>query len=277
MRKTLLAALVTAGAAVLAPVASAITNGEPDGGRHPYVGLAVFEDDGVATRRCSAALLSATLVLTAGHCTSGADTARIWVDESVQDNPEYPGRGATSYDGVPYTAPGFCVECGDGATAVVVRDVGVVVLSEPVPTEVVSRYAELPDAWLVDTLPGETPVDIVGYGVQANVGGPNEPRWTGLRARYYAPSEIDAPGTYPNAEEFVRLSPDRSERHGGTCFGDSGAPDLARGTDTVLAVNSYVLNSTCAGDAYSQRVDIPEVLDWIGSFAEEAVPVAAAR
>jgi hypothetical protein len=53
---------------------------------------------------------------------------------------------------------------------------------------------------------------------------------------------------------------------GGTCFGDSGGPILNDGTDTVLAVNSYVTNGNCAGVTYSQRIDIPEVLAWIESF-----------
>jgi len=53
---------------------------------------------------------------------------------------------------------------------------------------------------------------------------------------------------------------------GGTCFGDSGGPDLLGGTDIVLGVNSYVTNWNCTGVGYSQRIDIPEVLDWIESF-----------
>jgi len=69
-----------------------------------------------------------------------------------------------------------------------------------------------------------------------------------------------------HASEYMRLSLNPGGGKGGTCFGDSGGPDLLAGTDTVLAVNSYVTNVNCAGDGYSARVDIPEVLKWIKGF-----------
>ena len=249
-----------------AGIAYAITNGEPDGGRHPYVGLLVFDDaPGHPAWRCSGALLSPTLVLTAGHCTDGAVAARAWFDEVVQGNPEYPFSGATSYDGAPYTNPGFCIGCGNGLPGFAYRDVGVVVLSEPVPTEVVSRYAALPSAGLVDSLKNKTGVDLVGYGVQEQIHGGGPPVWAGLRVRLYAPSELVS-GNFVHSDEFIRIAMNPGGGSGGTCFGDSGGPDLLGGTNTVLAVNSYVTNSNCAGVGYSSRVDIPEVLEWVWGF-----------
>ena len=51
--------------------ASAITYGEPDGEEHPYVGLVGFYDAGGNWLwRCSATLISPTILLTAAHCTS---------------------------------------------------------------------------------------------------------------------------------------------------------------------------------------------------------------
>jgi hypothetical protein len=64
----------------------------------------------------------------------------------------------------------------------------------------------------------------------------------------------------------MRLSLNAGGGKGGTCFGDSGGPDLLADTDTVLAVNSYVTNVNCSGVGYSSRVDIPEILEWIYKF-----------
>ena len=61
---------LTAGLATAGP-AAAITGGEADGNRHPNVGLILFySPDG--RFRCSATLVTPTVLLTAAHCT--ADT-----------------------------------------------------------------------------------------------------------------------------------------------------------------------------------------------------------
>ena len=67
-------------ALVSAVPVGAITNGQPDGGEHPYVGeLFFYVPDEVDSRftqpgswfSCSGTLISPTVVLTAGHCTFG--------------------------------------------------------------------------------------------------------------------------------------------------------------------------------------------------------------
>jgi hypothetical protein len=258
-------------------VASAITNGQPDGDAHPYVGLLVFDDAlGHPAWRCSGSLIAPGVVLTAGHCTDGAVAARVWFDEDVTYDavpfPLYPygGPGSGAVEGTPYTYSEFCTGCGNGLPEFAHGDVGIVVLDETVD---VGGFAELPTAGLVDTLKNKTAIDFVGYGVkyEEKIPGnqlPQPPpyyRWTGPRTRFYAPSALVS-GNFVHSDEFMKLALNPGGGSGGTCFGDSGGPDLLGGTDTVLAVNSYVTNINCSGVGYSFRVDTPEVLTWINSF-----------
>ena len=67
--------------------------------------------------------------------------------------------------GTPYTYEDFCIGCGGGLPGFAYRDIGIVVLSEPLPTSVVDDYAVLPTPELVDSLVRGTSVDLVGYGV----------------------------------------------------------------------------------------------------------------
>ena len=156
--------------------------------------------------RCSGSLISPYVVLTAGHCTDGAVAARVWFKEDVTYEavpfPLYPygGAGSGAIEGTPYTNPKYGSAenpygGGNGLPAFSYRDVGVVVLDEPV---IVDEYAKLPEAGLIDTLKNKAGVDFVGYGVQyqAQIPGnqlPQPPpyyRWTGPRVRLYAPSNL---------------------------------------------------------------------------------------
>ncbi len=292
-----LAALAAAAFVVFggATTALAITNGVPDQNGHPYVGLMVAQDaNGAPLWRCSGTLISSTVFLTAGHCTQadeGGDVARaqIWFDSGypapIALAPGYPAAGSnpcqglTGYPctgdvgGTPHTDPQRNVGnpiTNHGIGGYSYRDVGVVVLDSPYP---MSKYGELPAAGAVDTLKNKAPIDFVGYGVQtqANIPGsalPQPPpyyRWTGPRTRMFAPSQLVS-GSFSWSAEYMRLALNPGGGSGGTCFGDSGGPDLVGGSDVVLAVNSYVTNVNCSGVGYSSRVDIPDVLEWVQGF-----------
>ena len=126
-------------------------------------------------------------------------------------------------------------------------------------------FAALPEPNLVDTLAMRTPVDVVGYGVQGFIRGGGPPQDIFTFTRYFAPSLL-IQSNNRTSDEFIKLTANPAQGKGGICFGDSGGPDILAGTNTVLAVNSYVTNGNCAGVTYSQRVDLPEILSFINGI-----------
>ena len=243
-----------------------ITNGQPDQGAHPYVGLLVFDDADGPAWICSGSLLSSTVVLTAGHCTDGAVAARIWMSENLQGNTQYPFGGTTSFEGSPNTYPGFCVGCGSFSILRWLEgDIGIVVLSEPVPTNLVSSYVQLPAAGLASTLPNHSDIRLVGYGDQFLLVGGGPPLTGGVRRRLTTLSTLLS-GNFDNSENLLRLSQTQARGKGGACFGDSGGPNLVGSSHVTIAINSYGPNGTCFGVGYSTRIDVTAVLNWIQGF-----------
>ena len=92
-RRFTVAAFVVAVLALLAavaPSASAITGGEPDGNRHPNVGLILFYDS-TGRYRCTATLISPTVLLTAAHCTEGTlGSTLVTFDSVIAEQPPSP-------------------------------------------------------------------------------------------------------------------------------------------------------------------------------------------
>ncbi len=240
--------------ALVAPVMT-VTNGQPDGNRHPYVGTVIQFIPGTdLISVCSGAALSSTRFLTAAHC---ADPS-LPVFVTYKNGP--PFSLATDFtQGTFHPNPAWCNPCGSGTPGFDSHDVAVVALNTPVSP---GAFAVLPTAHLVDTLPMRTSVDIVGYGVQGFIHGGGKPQQIFLFTRFFAPSQLVQSNDVLSSE-FLKLTANPSQGKGGTCFGDSGGPDVLSGTDIVLGVNSFVTNGNCAGVTYSQRADLPDILAFI--------------
>ena len=300
MRRCLIPIAVAMAALAMATPAVAITGGEPDAGRHPYVALMQsYDANNRPLQVCTGALVSPTLFLTAGHCVAephATSHVEVWFVEdifSVFDidyllalffEPNFTGSctHTPAFDGYPckgdaggepHAHPDYCFECRKGMLRQVSRDVAIVTLDHPVPTTTVRRYAQLPQPRQADGLANRSLIDLVGFGVQfqRDLPGnatPKPPpffRWDGSGKRMTTAAEL-VTGSYQSSDERIRLTANDDETTGGLCFGDSGGPDLVHGTDTVVAVNSYVTNANCKGVTYSERVDPPEVLAWIAGF-----------
>jgi hypothetical protein len=256
--------------AVAIPVGAITKGGSLDGDDHPYVGLAVFHD-GTSGWRCSGALISPTVFVTAGHCTTGSIFAQVFFESDVDA-----GRPANGYPFGPGTAivaqAAYSHPLYDDA-AFYLYDVGVVILSEEV--ELDGGYAGLPEVGAVDQLGKgrkQAVVTAVGYGLQEIVLNPwfGPVKLQGDLVRYQADLfVVDTTGVaglgilfedYPGSGS-MSVSGDASE--GGTCFGDSGGPNLVG--DTIVAVTSFGLNSNCAGIGGAYRIDKQGDLDFINN------------
>ena len=244
-------------AALTAP-ASAISNGQlDDKDKHPYVGMvAVPAAGGPFFWLCSGVAISPTKVVTAAHCiddyvTPGPEKAYV----SFEMRPKWDPPTMTEFDeGTIYPHPKWCIGCGPGLKGFDTYDVAVIVLKNPVS---LPKYAKLPEVGFVDTLRNKTKVDVVGYGLKRVKG---KAKLARTDARYYAVTRL-VPSKHVHSDEFIKVNAGKDR--GGTCFGDSGGPNLLHDDNTILAVTSYGNNAICAGVGYSNRVDLRDILSFI--------------
>jgi hypothetical protein len=251
-------------------IAGAITDGELDGEGHPYVGLMVADVNGVPSWRCSGTLISPTVFLTAGHCTFGATAARVWFySDMTYDTvpfPLYPygGLGSGAVGGTPIAHPDY------NDNAFVLRDVGVVILDEPV---YMDEYGVLPQLDQLDALKtqrGKQDVTFtaVGYGLQESFPDAASFQENNVRVRMVAHpklNQINVPGF---TGDFSLLLSNNANT-GGTCFGDSGGPNFLGDSNVVAGVTSFGINGNCAGTGGVFRMDRSWSLDWVSGFLDD--------
>jgi len=256
--------LLAAAAIALTTQAAAVTDGELDGDRHPYVGLMVAQTaSGQPLWRCSGTLISPTVFLTAGHCTDApAAHVEIWFDGDVESG--IPANGypyAGDVGGTPYTHPDY------NPAAFVLYDLGIVVLDTSI---TMSEYGELPELDQLDALKTrrgrkDTTFTAVGYGLQMSF--PDAASWkeNNQRVRMLATPRLIAINVPGFTGDFSMLLSNNANT-GGTCFGDSGGPNFIGDSNIIGGVTSFGINGNCAGTGGVYRIDRLDDLEWIESF-----------
>jgi secreted trypsin-like serine protease len=249
---------------IAAGSALAIKHGTPDGEGHPYVGLMIAQDaNGNPMWRCSGTLISPTLYLTAGHCTSGASHVEIWFASDVDAG--RPGNGypfTGEVGGTPYTHPQYT------DAAFYLYDLGVVVLDEPVH---MATYGVLPSLDQLDTLKTrrglkDVTFRAVGYGLQQSFPTAASFLANNQRVRMVAYPKLQAINVPGFTGDFSLLLSNNAAT-GGTCFGDSGGPNFLGTSNVIAGVTSFGMNITCSGTGGVYRVDRADDLGWLhGSF-----------
>ena len=286
MRKRLHAVLIglvaLLGVGLIAPApAGAITGGTVDSSNaYKNVGIIAFYD-ATGRYRCSATLVSPTVLLTAAHCTEGTLGKTIvnfgwFIDDAPPSNlpraEDDRGDGVSSvgygsmsgpwYSGNAYTHPQYSrfTDLDNW------NDVGVVVLDKPfrgvkpaqlAPRNQLDRYAQ---PKLNSTL-----FTVVGYGTE-------------VRSAEEGP-QMPTPQSYPIVrrytdtvgqkltQQILQVNGNENDPRGGggSCFGDSGGPAFDP-AGYLVTVTSYGYTSNCRYIDGLQRVDIPVVQEWLARF-----------
>ncbi|MDQ4128260.1 MAG: trypsin-like serine protease [Actinomycetota bacterium] len=262
--------------------AGAITGNYVEDFEHPFVGLVVFYDEaGEFSHRCSGSLLTPTVFLTAGHCTDGATTARVYFQQDAGANYE-PETEVDPVSGYPET----CARGTLGETCATsnelynygfkdfegfpnTRDVGLVILDQPIE---LSEYGALAAAGSLDRLAtrrGQQDLTFTssGHGLTLT----NPVKTVSFRERLMAKSRLTNLRSTLTGGYNLQTNGNGSGR-GGTCSGDSGGPVFYGGFESniIVAVTSFGLNSYCRGVDFSYRTDRQAVIDWILATVPES-------
>jgi hypothetical protein len=294
--KLVFALVAVAGAVAPSFPSSAIVNGQPDAGEHPYVGeLLFFVPDAIDSRftdpggwfTCSGTLVDADTVVTAGHCTFAVGEGGELPDDpraggtdmwfNVEEAPDFgilppsagfvPDRNEERYDA--WSAALDASDEWHRATAFthpeyvdaqfLLHDLGVIELDEPIDLD---EYGVLPPLDYLDQFDGARKktqtFTAVGYGLEES--GPKTA--VGGDTRRKADQKlVSLKGVYGLRDVAAMFSHSK----GATCFGDSGGPTLVAGTNQIVTVTSFGNSSTCTSGG-SYRLDQPDDIAFLSTF-----------
>jgi Trypsin len=273
LKRFMLLAGLAAALVTFAGSAGAITGNYQKDFVHDNVGLLVFytTPDPVTgdpfSHRCSGTLISPTVMVTAGHCTDGVDTGRVYFAQSAAPNYDptaFGGWGGDPTTGYPYQN-GITFSRADDygfdnfAGFPEIHDVGVVVLDQPVVPA--NGFGLLPVVGAIDAYAAGAKKDarftVSGYGLSDA-----DPVPVSFRERLMAESYL-VNNEAPITEFNLKTTANASQGKGGTCSGDSGGPVFFKGTNVIAAVTSFGMNGQCKGLDFSYRLDRAPVLAWI--------------
>ncbi len=246
--------------ALVVPASSvvAITNGEPDGNRHPEVGalVAYYPPAGKSIAYCSGTLISPTVFLAAAHCGFLGTAVQVTFDDTYTPaSTVYTG----TFQGHPDFKPATNSQTDNNP------DIALVVLDTAVPGITPAR---LPTAGLLDdmktagTLNQDSQFTSVGYGDAEFVTGPGGQTTTHLQARYFSVGSFNA-----LTSGYLHLT--QNGDNGGTCNGDSGGPNFLGGGANETPI---IAGLTTTGDTYchatnvSYRVDTPTARAFLDDY-----------
>lgn len=240
---TLAVSLAALGAA--AP-AGAITNGAPDGERHPNVGGLVsptqFSDG--TWLYCSGTLIAPTVFLTAAHCGEDGERVQVTFDTAYE-------AGDAVHAGTFEADPLYNQRQSDP------HDIAVVVLDRAVRG---IAPAKLPRAGSLSVLPTDQKFTSVGYGAYEVTNGPGGHQYLYDDVRNVATGTLNAVNP-----SWLRISMNPATGNGGTCYGDSGGPNFL-GTSSTIAAITITGDAVCRATNVDYRLDTAAARTFLGGF-----------
>jgi V8-like Glu-specific endopeptidase len=251
MRKLFAGIAIAATSLIVAAPAAAITNGAPDGNRHPEVGALLaqqaYSDGTWAT--CTGTLISPTVFLTAAHCDEGVSRVKVTFESSYV----YP-KGAT-FSGTWHADPAYNQSQSDP------HDIAVVVLDKAVKAIAPAR---LPAAGSLSSLSSNQQFTSVGYGAQAVNNGPGGKTYTYTDVRFSATGTLNSINP-----SWLRISQNASTGNGGTCYGDSGGPNFlgAGSSETnIVAATTITGDTACRSTNVDYRLDTASARAFLAGY-----------